>query len=140
MHTIEVDFEVLKALMALRTTEEFTYNDVIRDLLKLEKRQATPSLAESSGPRPNDWVIKGVRFAEGTEFRARHDGQTLLARVQGAKLVLHGKQYDSPSAAAQAITGYAVNGWVFWEFRRPGAEWRPMNSARLAQALGGSKS
>ena len=129
MHSIEVDFEVLKALMVRRPTESVTYNDVIRKLLQLGEKPAV-SLTESSGPWPNDWLVKGVRFAEGTEFRAKQSGKLHMAKVAEGALVLNGKKYDSPSAAAVSITGYAVNGWTFWEFRRPGEEWRPLATAR----------
>lgn len=43
-----------------------------------------------------------------------------MGRVQSGALVVDGKPYDSPSAAAVAITGNAVNGWRFWECRLPG--------------------
>ena len=37
MHTVEVDFDVLKALMTRREVESVTYNDVIRRLIGLDK-------------------------------------------------------------------------------------------------------
>ncbi|MBI4205359.1 MAG: DUF2924 domain-containing protein [Betaproteobacteria bacterium] len=78
-----------------------------------------------------DWIAKGVRFPAGTEFRAHHKGQTYLARVESGALVLNGKRYDSPSAAAVSITGSAVNGWRFWEGRLPGeASWKMIESLR----------
>lgn len=129
MHTIEVDFDVFKALTALRASEQVTYNDVVRQLLKLEPKPS-PSLTEVSERWPDDWVVKGVRFADGTQFRARHGGRLHHARVEKAALVLNGKRYDSPSAAAVAITGYAVNGWNFWEFLSRTGEWKLMASVR----------
>lgn len=130
MHTIEVDFDVFKALTARRAAEHVTYNDVIRELLKLEPRVG-PSLTGEADRWPDDWVVKGVRFAEGTQFRAKHNGRMYQARVEKSALVLDGKHYDSPSAAAVSITGYAVNGWNFWEFlsRRTG-DWTLMASVR----------
>jgi hypothetical protein len=133
VHTIEVDFAVFKALTARRAAEHVTYNDVIRELLKLEPRQS-PSLTEVPDRWPGDWIVKGVRFAEGTQFRAQHNGRLYQARVEKSALALDGKRYDSPSAAAVSITGYAVNGWNFWEFlsRRTG-DWRLMASARKTE-------
>ncbi|MCY1554878.1 hypothetical protein D9M68_914890 [compost metagenome] len=130
MHTIEVDFEVYKQLTFRRATEEVTYNDVIRELLGLDK--------VNSGIKPNtrtpsaaDWVAKGVRFPSGTEFRATYKGQVHAARVEGGALFLNGKGYDSPSAAAVAITGSAVNGWRFWECRLPGkSSWQLIEALR----------
>jgi hypothetical protein len=129
MHTIEVDFDVFKALTARRASEQVTYNDVIRELLKLEPKQG-PSLTEVSDRWPDDWVVKGVRFANGTQFRARHSGRVYHARVEKSALVLNGKRFDSPSAAAVAITGYAVNGWNFWEFLSRTGEWKVMAGVR----------
>jgi len=130
LHTIEVDFDVFKALTARRATEHVTYNDVLRELLKLEPR-LSPNLTEGTDRWPDDWIVKGVRFHEGQQFRARHNGRLYEARVEKSALVLDGKRYDSPSAAAVSITGYAVNGWNFWEFlsRRTG-DWKLMASVR----------
>jgi Protein of unknown function (DUF2924) len=133
MHTIEVDFDVLKALMARRATEAVTNNDVLRDLLKLG---AAPNRKEPDeapqAPQSGDWVVKGVLFPAGTDFRARHNGQMHTARVEAGGLVLNGKRYSSPShAASDGITGYSINGWRFWECRLPGqAGWSLMSALR----------
>ncbi|MBT9568767.1 MAG: DUF2924 domain-containing protein [Thiobacillus sp.] len=52
---------------------------------------------------------------------ARHlQGESPSGLLQGDSLVLNGKPYESPSAAAVAVTGSAVNGWRFWECELPG--------------------
>lgn len=57
MHAVEVDFDVYKQLTVRRTTEDVSYNDVIRELLGLG--QSKPSAAkEATGPSPGDWVAK----------------------------------------------------------------------------------
>jgi hypothetical protein len=130
MHTIEVDFDVYKQLTVRRTTEEVTYNDVIRELLGLGQTEASPKNVETE-PSPADWVTKGVRFPAGTEFRANYKGQIRTGRVEGGAVTVNGKPYDSPSAAAVAITGSAVNGWRFWECRFPGkSSWQLIESLR----------
>jgi hypothetical protein len=129
MKTIEVDFDVYKALTLRRATEAVTENDVLRELLGLlPKRQ---SETKTSGPAPDDWIAKGVRFPAGTEFRANYKGKTYLARVNGGALVLNGKRFDSPSAAAVSITDNPVNGWHFWHCRLPGqASWQMIKMLR----------
>ena len=105
---------------------------VLRDLLQLPRRKSVPDTAPArASPGPGAWVVKGVRFPAGTEFRAHYKGQTYLGRVTAGALVLEGKSYDSPSAAAVSITGSAVNGWRCWEARQPGEPgWRMIESLR----------
>ena len=130
MRTIEVDFDVFKALTLRRPSESVTENEVLRKLLGLPtKHQDTPITA--GDPAAGDWVSKGVRFPSGTEFRANYKGQTYLARVEGAALVLNGERFDTPSAAAMSITKNPVNGWTFWESRLPGrSSWQIIKGMR----------
>ena len=130
MHTIEVDFDVFKQLTVRRATEDVSYNDVIRELLGLGQGK-TNTTKEPTGPSTDDWVAKGVRFPTGTEFRATYKGQVRTGRVEGGALAVNGKRYDSPSAAAVAVTGSPVNGWRFWECRLPGkSSWQLIESLR----------
>lgn len=129
MPTIEVDFDVFKALTARRPSEDISENDVIRQILGLPTKG--PSPAQPAAVAPGDWVTKGVRFPAGTEFRAAYKGQTYLGRVEGGSLVLSGKRFDTPSAAAMSITDSPVNGWTFWEARLPGqAGWKMIKTLR----------
>jgi hypothetical protein len=130
MPTIEIDFDVFKALTARRPSEQVSENDVLRQLLHLPaKGQDTSPTA--SPPARGDWVTKGVRFPAGTEFRANFKGQTYLAKVEDGALVWNGKRFDSPSAPAVKIAGHAQNGWNFWECRMPGqTRWIPIKTLR----------
>lgn len=130
MRSIEVDFDVFKALTTRRPSEEVSENDVLRELLGLPARRKQSAPASTS-PAPGDWITKGVRFPTGTEFRASYKGQTYLARVEAGALVLNGKRFDSPSAAAISITKNPVNGWHFWQCRLPGeAGWKMIKALR----------
>ena len=130
MQQIEVDFEVYKQLTLRRATEQVTYNDVIRELLGIKTKAALP-LDQSNAGGAGDWVTKGVRFPAGTDFRSEYKGSLITARVEGGGLVLRGKRFDTPSAAAMSVTDSAVNGWVFWECRLPGqSSWRLIKSLR----------
>lgn len=139
MRTIEVDFDVYKALTLRRPTESVTENDVLRELLGLPRAvQSQPSTLPASIAHavsdPGAWITKGVRFPAGTEFRAHYKGETHLARVQNGALVVNGQRYDTPSAAAMAITGSPVNGWMFWECRLPGqAAWQTIKGLRQSK-------
>jgi len=129
MPSIEVDFDVFKAITMRRPSEEVSENDVLRALLGLPPRAHGPSA--DAGASPEDWITKGVRFPVGTEFKASHKGRTYLARVEGGALVLNGKPFDSPSAAAVSITGHPTNGWRFWSCRTPGrSRWQLLEALR----------
>ncbi len=130
MHSIEVDFEVYKQLTVRRATEDVSYNDVIRELLGLDKVKPSSATVASTSTS-QDWVIKGVRIPGGTEFRSNYKGQIYPAHIEVGALVCNGKRYDSPSAAAVAVTGSPVNGWRFWECRLPGkSSWQLLDSLR----------
>jgi hypothetical protein len=129
MMNIEIDFDVFKALTLRRSTEDISYNDVLRDLLGLSPRKSPVPSKQVSGHE--DWVTKGVHFPIGTEFRAAYKGQTYNGKVESGGLVVDNKLFNSPSAAAVAITGHAVNGWTFWECRMPGkSSWQMIKSFR----------
>jgi hypothetical protein len=129
MPSIEVDFDVFKAITTRRPSEEVTENDVLREMFHLRPKTSAPTSSDERAP--GDWIAKGVRFPVGTEFRAKYKGEIYLARVEGGALVLNGEAFDSPSNAAMAITKSPVNGWVFWECRLPGkSRWQMIKSLR----------
>lgn len=130
MTSIEIDFEVYKALTARRGSEKITYNDVIRELLGLKHLiNPHPSLFHSES---DGWVTKGVHFPSGTEFQARYKGKVFRGKAESGFLELEdGSRYSTPSAAAGAITKYFVNGWTFWEYKFPGeSHWKIIKSLR----------
>lgn len=130
--SVPIDFEVFKALTALLNAPQDTYNNVLRRALGLESHQIAAQ-PESAGGKP--WVIDGVTFPHGTEFRAKYKGQLHSGSVQDGMLVVRGQRYDSPSAAAMSITGNNVNGWKFWQSRRPGGiTWMDISSLRRSEA------
>ena len=124
---IRVDFDVYKALTVRRATAQVTYNDVLRELLGLAQVKQNGRTTAGRGA----WVVKGVTFPESTEFRGRYKGRQYGARVEKGALVSDGKRYETPSAAAMAITDSQTDGWKFWECRRPGdSSWTMIKSLR----------
>ncbi|WP_442498539.1 DUF2924 domain-containing protein [Methylobacter sp. sgz302048] len=152
---IEIDFDVFKALTAKRANESVSYNDVLREILELDKpTNETPKPPESptssskktavfiepsakantSDKGGEDWKTSGVVFPHGTEFRTKYKGTRYSAKVDNGALVLNGKRFDSPSAAATSITNTSVNGWIFWECRFPSKTyWEPISITRTKQ-------
>ena len=130
MNSIEIDFDVFKKLTALRASESMSYNDVLRDVLGLKSARSAMPTQEVS-PSSGSWTTKGVTFPAGTEFRATYKGQTIYGRAESGALAVNGKRFDSPSAAAVAVTGNPVNGWIFWECKIPGrSSWQIIKSHR----------
>lgn len=118
MPSINVDFDVFKALTALRSDESVSESDVIRRLLNAgEQAHVRPAL---KGPGGKVWRSKGVAFPVGTELRARYKGELHTAKVEAAGVRVGGELRSNLSLAANAVTGTTVNGWTFWEVRFPG--------------------
>lgn len=128
-HSLSIDFDVFKALTAKLESPSDSYNDVLRRMLHLPAQ-----VKERNGPtRQNSdaWVADGVTFPSGTEFRARYKGVLHGGKVENGALVVNGQRYSSPSPAAISITGSSVNGWLFWECRRPGdSKWMSIDGLR----------
>ena len=66
-------------------------------------------------------IKRGKLPQVGTVFEKSFRGRTMRAKVVSIDqskgrvgLEVNGKQYQSPSAAAKALTGHEINGWVFW--------------------------
>jgi hypothetical protein len=123
---MNVDFDVFKALTALRRSEDHTLNDVLRELLHL------PSKAHSTvTEQRNGWLSKGVFFPEGTEFRATYKGTLHIGKIENGRLIVDGQIRKSLSDAVVSITHTSVNGWRFWECKLPtDANWRLADTLR----------
>jgi hypothetical protein len=130
MTTIEIDFDVYKELTNRRKSEAVTYNDVLRELLKLPASFQTAAREFMTG-NATGWTSKGVLFLNGTVFRASYKGRVYTAKVENNQLILDGKAMNSPSEASHIITGKSVNGWRFWECQMPGSDrWRTLDTFR----------
>ena len=129
MATIEVDFDVFKELTMRRASESVTYNEVIRGLLNLGSDNAAKA---DVGGAFKGLVYKGVFFPEGTRFRATYRGKTYSGEIKNERWVDGaGNPQSSPSAAAYAITRSGINGWRFWECKRPSdSSWTLIDSLR----------
>jgi hypothetical protein len=139
---IEIDFEVYKALTALRKHERHGYNDVIRELLELDplihpdsvvgrmsKASAEIASAFTSAPSTSGFSSRGLFLPDGTLLRAVYKNALYQAQiVEGRWIDEHGQEHSSPSGAANHITKTTVNGWRFWEAMRPSdLEWRRLD-------------
>lgn len=127
MQQIEIDFEVFKALTALRKSENHTYNEVIRDLLGLRRTlsgnisAAFVGFNDLVGPSGRSGFVASGRFLpDGTILRARYKGKQYEGFIRdGRWFDGRSKEHSSASAAARDITQTNVNGLTFWEAKRP---------------------
>ena len=123
---IEIDFDVWKAITQLRQSEDMTENEVLRGILLADTISINPSVARKS----EGLTVDGVTFPDGTKIRKvlrettdyGKKGDIFLGVVQDGFFIVNGKRYSSPTAAAQSITVYGVNGWRFWECQFPSTE------------------
>lgn len=127
---IDIDFEVFKELTARRASENTSYNDVIRELLGLEATLGRRIGEALSGSKPAGFTCRGLTLPEGTKLRATYKQRLYVAEIRNGRWVDEaGKAHASPSAAATHVTGNTVNGWRFWEAKRPGdTDWRKIAS------------
>lgn len=130
--SIDIDFEVYKAVTAKLKSPEDTYNDVLRRQMGLGVATSNGTATQpSQKPSGRPFVWKGVQFPHGTKLRAMYSGTMHHAEINDGAIVYKGDQYTSPSAAAGAVTGTSVNGWKFWECKLPGhTSWQLIDNLR----------
>lgn len=97
-----------------------------------EKRYA---LFDSEKRKPRKAKDRKSNFPEGTEARAYYNGKWYYTKITSEQewilLDNHGKSYareKSPSGAAKKATGKNLNGWDFWEIKRLGENWMPLDN------------
>ncbi len=111
--SIEIDLEIYKLIQSKRQSFHESENDILRRLLKLPQRSAPAT-------QHGGLVIgNGVILPNGTLLRKRYKGDIYEVPVKDGKIWVHGKAFKSPSGAAVEITKSAVNGWRFWQVKRP---------------------
>jgi hypothetical protein len=65
------------------------------------------------------------------KLRGRSKGKTFQASVRGDGTIrLQGKVYQSPTAAAIAVSKYSVDGWWFWKYERAPGDWVRLDELR----------
>src|SRR5207237_9693981 len=93
MPTIDVDFDVFKAITLRRPSEDVSENEVLRQLLGLAAKKH--AAAQTVAPQAGDWVTKGVRFPPRTELRATYKGQKHLGVAEGGAQGMRGRSMDT---------------------------------------------
>lgn len=111
MRTIEIDFDVHKAIELERRSFDEAPNAALRRLLglvptvtpKTGKHESTDVLPPAGRP----WVGKGhstgLTLAHGTELQMDYNGQRFTGRVDNGAFVFEGRSFTSPSGAADEL-------------------------------------
>jgi hypothetical protein len=123
LRTIEIDFDVHKRIEMERRAFDEPPNAALRRLLGIDGTAPAEPAAQRSG-RP--WRGKGVTLEHGTDVRMEYNGRQHTGRIDDGEWLVEGQRYRSPSAAAGGVartkagTQPSLDGWIYWEVRRPG--------------------
>ena len=138
LRTIEIDFEIHKCIEAERNSFAESANDVLRRLLGIKASENKPvQMIAAAGEAGRSWTGKGVTLPNGTQIRMDYNGQVLTGTIRDGKWLVGGHEFSSPSAAASAMCltkagkRTQLDGWKYWEAKRPGDEkWMSIGSLR----------
>lgn len=111
-----------------------------RDVRERYRRDISLLLGVPTKPRKSiykDGMSGKTRFLVKTiggrphRLRRVYKGKLYKARLRKDGRVVHNRvAYPSPSAAAKAICGHAVNGWQFWQCERAPGDWVKLQKLR----------
>ncbi len=105
MRSIEIDFEVHKAIEMERLSFDETPNIALRRLLGMGPAASKQVESPPASGRP--WVGKGqssgLTLPHATDLRMDYNGQRFIGQVENGALVFEGKHFSSPSGAADGL-------------------------------------
>ena len=134
---IEVSEEVGRELNRFCEVVNVNADVLIRGWLKMRESSGAPAqklLRHAIAPGRNGLITRrGVTLPVGLNLRSRYLGREYRGTVEPGAIAVEGidKKFTSPSLAGVAITGYAVNGWRFWEyFDETSKTWEPLDKLR----------
>ena len=131
---IEIDVEVNRWLEGKRISFDQTHNDILRieaGLPSLSRRSAAAAGTPSNGESAGAWTAKGATLPAGTRLRMSYNGKTFNGAIDSGTWLVNGARHVSPSAAASALAGVSLNGWIYWEAELPGTNrWQPISKFR----------
>lgn len=131
---IEIDVEVNRWIESKRASFDQTHNDILRaeaGLPPQSARSAATIGVQSNGDAVGAWSAKGATLPAGTRLRMSYNGKTFSGVIESGTWVVNGARYISPSAAASALAGVSLNGWIYWEAQIPGTDrWQQISKFR----------
>jgi hypothetical protein len=117
MESIKTDSDLRGEIPSQQSSKKMSHSEVTETSFRMD-----PIHPKSSKTAVGNvsWVVDGVAFPNGTEFRCKYKGYSYYAHVYNGALMINGKKFLSPSAAAVSITRNSIDGWLFWDCKLPG--------------------
>ena len=85
----------------------------------------------SNGDSGGAWTAKGATLPARTRLRMSYNGKSFNGVIESGTWLVNGARYVSPSAAASALAGVSLNGWIYWEAQLPGTDrWQSISKFR----------
>jgi len=134
---IEIDVDVNRWIESKRASFEQTHNDILRTEAGLQSLSPSSSAADklSNGEAAGAWTAKGATLPAGTRLRMSYNGKTYNGAIESGTWLVNGARYVSPSAAASALAGVSLNGWIYWEAQLPSTDkWQSISKFRTEVA------
>jgi hypothetical protein len=136
--TIEIDFDVHKAIEMARRSFSETPNDVLRRFLKIDEQSDPQLVARQPDESGRPWSGKGVILPHGTQVRMEYNGRSYSGEILDGQWHAEGGTYGSPSAAAVGVAKNkfgdpitSLDGWLYWSAKFPDtSRWVPISSLR----------
>lgn len=120
---LNVELDVYKEIISHQIDVDETPNDILKRILvryseqlRSENRDYNQRLFKTHTERRT--------LHDGLHLSKKYKGKTYTAVVRGGKVVMNGKEYSSPSAAAKEITNNNVNGWMWWKYKDHDGAWK----------------
>lgn len=120
--TIEIDFDVHKAIETNRNSFAETPNDVLKRMLGL----GSPPL--KAVPAGKAYTYQHLELPHGTEARMTYNNVDYRARIEnGFWITEDGQRHKSPSGAASSVavtksgSKTKLDGWTYWWVKTPGS-------------------
>lgn len=128
MRTIEIDFDIHKAIENERRGFDEPPHAALRRLLGMTEAESAPE-TRSSRAVGRPWREGLVEIPHGSEARMsyQYGSQKFAGRFEDGKLIVDGREFDTLSSAASALARTrdgsvpSLNGWNYWEVKLPGS-------------------
>ena len=118
MESIKTDSSLCGELVSQPSLNKMKQQDVSHEEKNIENVKFDSPKNSIDGL---SWIIDDLAFPRGTEFRGKYKGNFYYGEVSKGALMINGREFFSPCAAAMAITRNSIDGWLFWDCKTPEA-------------------